>query len=126
MNDRCGCVRAHGYDLTGKMTGGGLRSVAWASAITLDSTSVIALPTNNKSRRIRGEWLSRFLDMLLVVLPCVLVMYRNRNRNLEVYRYPRPRDDDARIRYITSTHGIPQASCLRNGYAIPLGYAEIC
>ena len=43
MNDRCGCVRAHGYDLTGKMTGGGLRSVAWASAITLDSTSVIAL-----------------------------------------------------------------------------------
>ena len=30
--------------LTGKMTGGGLRSVAWASAITLDSTSVIALP----------------------------------------------------------------------------------
>ena len=27
----------------GKMTGGGLRSVAWASAITLDSTSVIAL-----------------------------------------------------------------------------------
>ena len=21
---------------------------------------------------------------------------------------------------------IPQASCLRNGYAIPLGYAEIC
>ena len=43
MNDRCGCVRAHGYDLTGKMTGGGLHSVAWASAITLDSTSVIAL-----------------------------------------------------------------------------------
>ena len=43
MNDRCGCVRAHGYDLTGKMTGGGLHSVAWASAIALDSTSVIAL-----------------------------------------------------------------------------------
>ena len=43
MNDRCGCVRAHGYDLTGKMTGGGLHSVAWASASTLDSTSVIAL-----------------------------------------------------------------------------------
>ena len=44
MNDRCGCVRAHGYDLTGKMTGGGLRSVAWASAITLVESSVIALP----------------------------------------------------------------------------------
>ena len=43
VNDRCGCVRAHGYDLTGKMTGGGLHSVAWASATTLDSTSVIAL-----------------------------------------------------------------------------------
>ena len=43
MNDRCGCVRAHGYDLTGKMTGGGLRSVAWASAITLVESSVIAL-----------------------------------------------------------------------------------
>ena len=48
MNDRCGCVRAHGYDLTGKMTGGGLRSVAWASAITLDSTSVIALQARGK------------------------------------------------------------------------------
>ena len=36
-------MRAHGYGLTGKMTGGGLHSVAWASAITLDSTSVIAL-----------------------------------------------------------------------------------
>ena len=43
MNDRCGCVRAHGYDLTGKMTGGGLRSVAWASAITLVESSVMAL-----------------------------------------------------------------------------------
>ena len=43
MNDRCGCVRAHGYDLTGKMTGGGLHSVAWASAITLVESSVIAL-----------------------------------------------------------------------------------
>ena len=39
MNDRCGCVRAHGYDLTGKMTGGGLHSVAWASAITLVESS---------------------------------------------------------------------------------------
>ena len=35
--------------MTGKMTGGGLHSVAWASAITLYSTSVIALyvPTRN-------------------------------------------------------------------------------
>ena len=45
MNDRCGCVRAHGYDLTGKMTGGGLHSVAWASAIALVESSVIALPS---------------------------------------------------------------------------------
>ena len=38
-----GYVRAHGCRLAGKMTGGGLRSVAWASVITLDSTSVITL-----------------------------------------------------------------------------------
>eukprot|EP01043_Picozoa_sp_COSAG02_P084775 COSAG02_NODE_22546_length_748_cov_2.252696_1_plen_172_part_00 len=30
-----GYVRAHGYRLTGEMSGGGLRSVAWASVITL-------------------------------------------------------------------------------------------
>ena len=36
-------MRAHGCGLTGKMSGGGLRSVAWASVITLDSTSVITL-----------------------------------------------------------------------------------
>ena len=54
MNDRCGCVRAHGYDLTGKMTGGGLHSVAWASAITLDSTSVIALAAKHCGRAERA------------------------------------------------------------------------
>ena len=40
---RGGCVCAHGCRLTGKMTGAGLRSVAWASVITLDSTSVVTL-----------------------------------------------------------------------------------
>eukprot|EP01044_Picomonas_judraskeda_P001338 COSAG03_NODE_79_length_14054_cov_53.206951_10_plen_65_part_00 len=60
MNDRCGCVRAHGYGLTGKMAGGGLHSVAWASAITLDSTSVIALLSSSRSsltknRCVQGE-----------------------------------------------------------------------
>ena len=34
---------AHGCRLTGKMTGAGLRSVAWASVITLNSISVITL-----------------------------------------------------------------------------------
>ena len=45
-------MRAHGYDLTGKMTGGGLRSVACASAITLVETSVIALA---HGRRLTGK-----------------------------------------------------------------------
>eukprot|EP01043_Picozoa_sp_COSAG02_P063189 COSAG02_NODE_8893_length_2406_cov_1.256610_3_plen_65_part_00 len=30
-----GYVRAHGCRLTGKMSGGGLRSVVWASVVTL-------------------------------------------------------------------------------------------
>ena len=43
MNDRCGCVRAHGYDLTGKMTGGRPKIRLGPSAITLVESSVIAL-----------------------------------------------------------------------------------
>ena len=38
---------AHGCRLTGKMTGAGLRSVAWASVITLVESSVITLNTGN-------------------------------------------------------------------------------
>ena len=45
-----------GYDLNGKMTGGWLRSVAWASAITLDSTSVMALVL--RLSRTSVAWLS--------------------------------------------------------------------
>ena len=75
-------------------------SVCYCSFVGVDSTTVpctgivtssigvvIALWSclktrlENESRRIRGEWLSRFLDILPVVSPCVLVMYRNRNRN---------------------------------------------
>ena len=43
MNDRSGCVRAPGCRLTGKMTGDVDQVSYCASAITLDSTSVIAL-----------------------------------------------------------------------------------
>ena len=39
--------------LTGKMTGAGLRSVPWASVITLDSTSVITLVCPNVIKGIR-------------------------------------------------------------------------
>ena len=36
-------MRAHGCRLAGEMSGGGLRSVAWAGAITLVESSVITL-----------------------------------------------------------------------------------
>ena len=49
-------MRAHGCGLTGKMSGGGLRSVAWASVITLDSTSVITLKAAIETTRGAAVW----------------------------------------------------------------------
>ena len=44
-------MRAHGCGLTGKMSGGGLHSVAWASAITLIAISVMALKGKREGKK---------------------------------------------------------------------------
>ena len=78
-----------------------LRGPYWAN-LHLASPPVsplLARPTN-KSRRIRGEWFNRFLDMLLMVLPRVLVMYRNRNVPSKQYCRPRPSSRARRLHTI--------------------------
>ena len=45
-NNRCGCVRAHGYGLTGKMTGGPPNQIGGPWVITLVESSVITQATS--------------------------------------------------------------------------------
>ena len=61
-----GYVRAHGCRLTGKMSGGGLRSVAWASVITLVESSVITLSYDESM----GFWDDRCSNCFEVNLEC--------------------------------------------------------
>ena len=57
-----------------------LRGPYWADLRLASPYWPTMIPTPKISAYTQGEWFSRFLDMLLVVLRCVLVMYRNRNR----------------------------------------------